>query len=98
MQQFLEAVFRQQADVFGEHGEEAALEESGDDTGVVLVGFEGFGEFGEAAGDVAGDFGGFLGGIERVGIGPDGAEARAGFSWRRSVRRMRWFFGSGKRS
>ena len=43
----------------------------------MAVGFEGFGEFGEGFGDLAGDFGGVLGGIERVGIGPDEAEASA---------------------
>jgi len=79
IEQFLEAVLGQQADVFGEHGEEAALEKSGDDARVVFVRFEGLGEFGKAAGDVAGDLGGFLGGIERIGIGPDGAEGGAVF-------------------
>ena len=48
-EQVHEGVLGQQADVFGEHGEEAALEESGDDLGVVAVVFEGLGELGEAA-------------------------------------------------
>ena len=78
-EQGLEAVLGQQAHVLGEHGEEAALEESGDDLGVVAVGFEGFGQEGEAAGDVAGDFGGDFRGIERMGIEPDAAEAFADF-------------------
>ena len=55
------------------------MEESGDDMGVVAVGFERLGKLGEAVGDIAGDFGGFLGGIERIGIGPDGAEGGAVF-------------------
>jgi len=78
-EQVLEAVFREQADVFGEHGEEAALEESGDDLRVVAIGFEGLRQGGEAAGDGVGDLGGELGGIERMGIEPDGAEAVADF-------------------
>ena len=61
IEEFFESVFRQQADVFGEHGEEAALEKTGDDARVVLVRFEGLGKLGKAACDVAGDFGGFLG-------------------------------------
>ncbi len=72
-EEFFESILRQQADVFGKHGEEAALEETGDDLGVVAVGFEGLRELGKAVGDVAGDLGGFLGGIERVGIGEDEA-------------------------
>ncbi len=72
-------ILGQQADVLGEHGEEAALEESGDDLRVVAVGFEGLGEPGEASGDVAGDLGGALAGIERVGIGEDQAQALADF-------------------
>lgn len=53
--------------------QEAAPEESADDLGVVATGFEGFGELGKAVGDVAGHLGVFFGGIERIGIGPDGA-------------------------
>jgi hypothetical protein len=39
---------------------------------------EELGEFGEVAGDLAGDGGGAFGGIERGGVGPDGAEEGAG--------------------
>ena len=78
-EQGLEAVFREQADVLGEHGEEAALEESGDDLRVVAIGLKGLGQGGEAAGDVAGDLGGELGGIERMGIEPNSPEAVADF-------------------
>ena len=98
-EQGLEAVLGQQAHVLGEHGEEAALEESGDDLRVVAVGFEGLGQHGEAAGDVAGDLGGDFRGIERMGIEPDlrGGVSRISGRWR-SGRVMRCETGSGKRS
>ena len=38
-----EGVAREEADVFGKHGEEAALEEAGGDFGIVAVLIEGFG-------------------------------------------------------
>jgi hypothetical protein len=69
--------WRWKADVFGEHGEEAALEEAGADLSVVAVGFEGLDELGKAACDIARDFGGAFARIERVGIGEDEAEAFA---------------------
>jgi hypothetical protein len=71
------SILGEQADVLGEHGEEAALEESGDDLGIVPVALERLGEAGEPVGDVAGDLGGFFRRIERMGIGPDEAEALA---------------------
>lgn len=73
-----EAGLGEQAYVFGKHGEEAALEETGDDLRFVPGGFEGFGE---AVGDVAGDLGGDFRRIERVGIGEDEAEAVADFGF-----------------
>ena len=71
-----EAVGREEVDVLGEAGEDAAHEERGDGfRGVIL--FEGSGEGGEVAGDVAGDAGGDAAGVEREGVEPDGAEAVA---------------------
>lgn len=58
----------EELDVLGKHGEEATLEESGSDLGIVAVLFEGLGEFGERLGDLASDLGSVLGGIERMGI------------------------------
>ena len=72
-----EGLFREEADVLGEHREDEAHEELGDKDSVVAFGFEGLGEFGEAVGDVAGDTGGVERGIEREWIGPDFVEAFA---------------------
>ncbi len=74
-----ETAFGEEADIFGEHAEEAAAEEFGDFLRGVSGGFEGFGEFGEVAGDFGGDFGGFASGIEAEGIGPDESELVADF-------------------
>lgn len=73
------AVYGEQADVLGEHGEKAALQETGDDLGIVAFAFEGLGELGEAGGDIARDLGGFLRGIERMRIGEDQLQACADF-------------------
>jgi hypothetical protein len=76
-EEIFEGVLGEQTDVFGEHGEEAALQKTGDDFGVMTVGFERLGEPGKAGGDVAGDFGGFFRRVEGVGICPDRAETLA---------------------
>ena len=73
-QQLLEPLFRQQADILCEHGEEAAHEELCDLLGVVLA-FQAAGDAGEALGDVAGDLGAAFGGIEGVRGAPDRAQA-----------------------
>jgi hypothetical protein len=75
VEELLEAAFGKEADILGEHGEEAALQEAGDGLRRVAVGFEGFPELGEAGGDVAGDLGGDLRGVERMGIGEDEAQS-----------------------
>lgn len=75
-EEVVKGIFGEEADVLGEHGEETALEETGDGFRIVAVAFEAFAA-GEAVGDVAGDLGGFFGGIEGMGIGPDEAEAIA---------------------
>jgi len=77
VEEVLKPILGQEADILGEHAEEAAREEGGDELGWVFLLFEGFGEFGEVAGDLAGDGGGFFGRIERVRVEPDGAEALA---------------------
>ena len=58
-----EGVFGEEADVLGEHAEEAAGKELGDEARLVAF-LEGFGEFGKVAGDFAGDLGGLLGRVE----------------------------------
>ena len=45
-----EGIVREEADVPGKHGEEAALEEAGGDIGVVPIPIEGFGQFREGFG------------------------------------------------
>ena len=60
-EQVLEAVSRQQADILGEHGEQAAHQEAGDGSGVVPGLLQALGEFGQVPGDLAGDLGGLLG-------------------------------------
>ena len=77
-QQLLEAPFRQQADILGEHGEQAAHEKFGDFLGVVLS-FQAAGDIREPLGNVAGDLGAAFGGIERMRIGPDRAQPGADF-------------------
>lgn len=67
------------ADVLGEHGEEAALEEADGDLGIVAVLVDGFGEFRKVFGDLPVDGGGVFGGIEGMRIDPDAAEAVADF-------------------
>jgi hypothetical protein len=78
-QEFGETAIGQEADILGEHAEEAAAEKFGNCMRGVTIGFEGFSEFGEVAGDFASDFGGLTRGVEREWIGPDEAEALAGF-------------------
>ena len=76
-EQVAEAVGREQADVFGEHGEQAAHQELGDAVGGVAGVFEAAGEFGELRGDRAGDARGLAAGIERERVEPDAAQAFA---------------------
>ena len=45
-----EEIVREEADVPGKHGEEAALEEAGGNFGVVPIPIEGFGQFREGFG------------------------------------------------
>ena len=87
-QQLLEAPFRQQADILGEHGEQAAHEEFGDFLGVVLP-FQAAGDFREPLGDVAGDFGAAFGGVEGLRLGPDRTQAGADSGIAQAVRRNR---------
>ena len=70
--------FGEQADVFGEHGEQAAREEGGDALGLVFA-FERLGDAGEADGDFARGAGGAAGRVEAVRVLPDGLEAGADF-------------------
>lgn len=70
-QEIEEGLLGQQLDILGEHGEQAALEESGGDLRIVAVLFQGFREIGESFRDFPGHFRGVLGGIERMGSGPD---------------------------
>ena len=79
LEELEEGIAREEADVLGEHGKEAALEEASGDFGVVAVLVEGFGEFREGFGHLTGDGGGVFGGIEGMGISPDAAEAVADF-------------------
>jgi hypothetical protein len=68
----------QQADVFGEHREEAAREKGGDSLGGVS-GFQRLGDAGEADGNFARGAGGAAGGVEAVRVVPDGLESGADF-------------------
>ena len=81
LEEVAEGGFGEEADILGEHGEEAAHEEVGGDFGRVAGGFEGFGDGGEAFGDGAGDAGGAAGGVEGAGVGPEGAEEGLGFGF-----------------
>ena len=79
IEQVGEAGGGQEADVLGEHAEEAAAEEIGHQARGVPGLFEGLGELGQQIGDVAGDVGGVARGIEGERVGPDQAEALADF-------------------
>ncbi len=68
----------QQADIFGEHREQAAREEGGDALGGVLA-FERLGDAGKANGDLARGAGRAAGRVEAVRVGPHGFEAGADF-------------------
>jgi hypothetical protein len=72
-----EAVGGQQADVLGEHAEQAAGEEVGHHFGLVPGFLERFGEFGQVGGDFAGDLSAAFGGVEGGGVGPYRAQAFA---------------------
>ena len=75
-QKFGEAVWREEVDVFGEEGEDAAHQERRDGFGGVIL-FERAGEVGEVPGDVARDAGGDAAGVEGERVEPDGAETVA---------------------
>ena len=77
LEQRLEAVFRQQAHVLGEHGEEDAHEEHGHLLGRVTLLLQCLGHSGQPLRDVARDPCGVPGGIERHGLGPDGLQPLA---------------------
>jgi hypothetical protein len=79
LQQFGECVVWDQADIFGEHAEEATGEEVGDDARPVTIRFERFGEFGKVAGNGESDISGMAGWIERNGISPNVLQALADF-------------------
>ena len=79
LQQAGEALFRDQADVLGEHGEEAALEKVADLLGRMARLLQGLGQAGELVGDLAGDPGAVPGGIEPQGVGPGQLQALADF-------------------
>lgn len=84
-----EGFLRQEAGVFGEEGEEAALEKRGHDLGIVAVGFETGGEPGEDRGDLAGDARGLARGGERESI-EQSRRSRSRTDWsRRSSMVMR---------
>jgi hypothetical protein len=68
--------FGQQADVLGEHREQAARQEGGDALGGVLA-LQRLGDAGQAHGDVARGAGGAAGRVEAVRVFPDGLEAGA---------------------
>ena len=70
--------FGEQADVFGEHREQAAREEGGDAPGLVFA-FERLGDAGKADGDFARGAGCAAGRVEAVRVIPDGLEAGADF-------------------
>ena len=76
VEEVLETFFREQAHILGEHAEEAAHQKSGNDGGRVFL-FEEARQFGEMLGYLTGDLGGLLGGVERMGVEPDGAQAGA---------------------
>lgn len=72
-----EATLGDQLAVLGEHREQHAHEEAAGGLGIIAALFEAAGDGGEQIGNVAGDAGGAGGGIEALGIGPDGAQAVA---------------------
>lgn len=65
----LEELARQQADVFGKHAEEALDEEVGDLLGVVAAGGHRLGDVGKAAGGVGGDVEHRAAGAKLFGVG-----------------------------
>ena len=77
LEQLGEAALGEQADVFGEHGEQRPHEKAGDVLGAVPAGFKRFGEGRQLVGDLAGDPGGFAGGVEAHRVEPQGAQALA---------------------
>jgi hypothetical protein len=64
----------QQADVLGEHREDAAHEELGDGLAAVAADLEAVRQLGKVGRDVAGHPGAALGGVEPVRVGEDRAE------------------------
>lgn len=78
-QKFREGPVRQEADILGEHAEEAAAKKFGDGVGIVTIGLKGFCKLGEVTGNLPSDFGGVARGIESEWIGPNEAKALACF-------------------
>jgi len=72
-----EAALGDQLAVLGEHREQHPHEEAAGGLGIIAALFEAAGDRGEQIGNVAGDAGGAGGGIEDLGIGPDGAQTVA---------------------
>jgi hypothetical protein len=88
---------RQQLDVLGEHGEQAAAEEAGDGLGVMARAFQRLGHLGQALGHLARDAGGGARRVERERIEPEGGEPLAdGRVAQSQSSRMRCERGSGK--
>ena len=76
-QQPAKTILRQQPDILGEHAEQAAGEEFGDEARSVSGLFQRRGEDGQVSGDLAGDGGADLRGVEGERVEPDPAEAFA---------------------
>ena len=74
-QQVAEAVLRQQAHVFGEHGEQAAHQELRHRVRCVAAAFQRLGKVGQLRRDLAGDACGFAAGVQRQRIQPEAAQA-----------------------
>ena len=72
-----EAVLWQDADVFGEHGEDALHQKARGHFGRRALFAVGARDGGEFVGDLLADFCGLLGAVEAVGVEPDGAQALA---------------------
>ena len=77
-QKVLEALVRQQPNIFGKHREQATHEEFGDILRIVPT-FEIPSDAGEPFCDVTGDFRASCGGVERVRVGPDGTQPATDF-------------------
>lgn len=77
LQQSAERAARQEVGILGEHREEAAHEEVGHILGIAAPPLQRLADLGQALGDLAGDAGRGLGGVQRMGIGPDRGEALA---------------------